>query len=121
MGSGTDVATETANVILLGDNLLEFVTALTIARRVHQVILVNFVGTLLIDGLSRPGVRGLLPVAPVPNGLRLRESASVWETYRRDRGALALSTITVPSDFVIFLTNTKVEPGILEANATTLI
>src|SRR5262249_29639330 len=28
MGSGTDVATETANVVLLGDNLLEFVMAL---------------------------------------------------------------------------------------------
>jgi P-type Cu+ transporter len=50
MGSGTDVATETADVVLLGDNLLDFVTALKIARRVHRVIIVNFTGTLLVDG-----------------------------------------------------------------------
>ena len=52
MGSGTDVATETANVVLLGDNLLEFVTALKIARRVHGIIMVNFAGTLLVDGIG---------------------------------------------------------------------
>jgi len=52
MGSGTDVATETANVVLLGDNLLEFVTALKIARRVHGVIMVNFAGTLIVDGFG---------------------------------------------------------------------
>jgi len=52
MGSGTDVATETANVVLLGDNLLEFVTALKIARRVHGVIMVNFAGTLIVDGIG---------------------------------------------------------------------
>src|SRR5262245_46680873 len=52
MGSGTDVATETANVVLLGDNLLEFVTALKIARRVHGVITVNFAGTLIVDGIG---------------------------------------------------------------------
>jgi heavy metal translocating P-type ATPase len=52
MGSGTDVATETANVVLLGDNLLEFVTALKIARRVHGVIMVNFGGTLIVDGIG---------------------------------------------------------------------
>ena len=50
MGSGTDVARETANVVLLGNNLLDFVTALKIARRVRGVITVNFVGTLLVDG-----------------------------------------------------------------------
>ena len=42
MGSGTDVATETANVVLLGNNLLEFVTALKIARRVHRVVVLQF-------------------------------------------------------------------------------
>ena len=52
MGSGTDVATETANVVLLGDNLLEFVTALKIARRVRGVIMVNFAGTLIVDGIG---------------------------------------------------------------------
>jgi Cd2+/Zn2+-exporting ATPase/Cu+-exporting ATPase len=50
MGSGTDVARETASVVLLGNNLNDFVTALKIARRVHRIIMVNFVGTLAVDG-----------------------------------------------------------------------
>jgi Cd2+/Zn2+-exporting ATPase/Cu+-exporting ATPase len=52
MGSGTDVATETANVILLGNNLLEIVTALKIAKRVYRIIMVNFTGTLVVDGIG---------------------------------------------------------------------
>ena len=50
MGSGTDVARESANVLLLGNNLLDFVTALKISRRVYRIIMVNFVGTLAVDG-----------------------------------------------------------------------
>jgi len=52
MGSGTDVARETASVVLLGNDLMDFVAALKIARRVHRTILVNFVGTLAVDGLG---------------------------------------------------------------------
>ena len=52
MGSGTDVARETASVVLLGNNLMDFVAALKIARRVHRTILVNFVGTLAVDGMG---------------------------------------------------------------------
>jgi Cd2+/Zn2+-exporting ATPase/Cu+-exporting ATPase len=52
MGSGTDVARETASVVLLGNNLMDFVAALKIARRVHRTILVNFIGTLTVDGLG---------------------------------------------------------------------
>jgi Cu+-exporting ATPase len=50
MGSGTDVARETASVVLLGSNLLDFVTALKIAQRVHRSVMVNFAGTLAVDG-----------------------------------------------------------------------
>ena len=52
MGSGTDVARETASVVLLGNNLMDFVAALKIARRVHRTIMVNFVGTLAVDGIG---------------------------------------------------------------------
>jgi Cu+-exporting ATPase len=52
MGSGTDVARESANVMLLGNNLMTFVDALAIARRCYRIILVNFVGTLAVDGLG---------------------------------------------------------------------
>jgi len=52
MGSGTDVARETASVVLLGNDLMDFVAALKIARRVHRTIMVNFAGTLAVDGLG---------------------------------------------------------------------
>jgi Cd2+/Zn2+-exporting ATPase/Cu+-exporting ATPase len=50
MGSGTDLARESAHVMLLGDDLLRFVGALRIARRCRRIILQNFAGTLLVDG-----------------------------------------------------------------------
>jgi Cd2+/Zn2+-exporting ATPase/Cu+-exporting ATPase len=52
MGSGTDVARESADVVLLGNDLLKLVEALRIARRCRAVILQNFSGTLLVDGLG---------------------------------------------------------------------
>lgn len=52
MGSGTDVARESADVVLLGNDLLKFVETLTVARRCRQIIWFNFVGTLLVDGVG---------------------------------------------------------------------
>jgi Cd2+/Zn2+-exporting ATPase/Cu+-exporting ATPase len=52
MGSGTDVARETANVVLLGNDLLDFVHAMKIARRAHRIIMTNFTGTLVVDGIG---------------------------------------------------------------------
>jgi len=50
MGSGTDVARESADVVLLGNNLLRFTEVLKVARRCRNIIYANFVGTLLVDG-----------------------------------------------------------------------
>jgi Cd2+/Zn2+-exporting ATPase/Cu+-exporting ATPase len=50
MGSGTDVARESARVLLLGDDLMTLVETLRIARRCRGIILQNFVGTLAVDG-----------------------------------------------------------------------
>jgi Cd2+/Zn2+-exporting ATPase/Cu+-exporting ATPase len=50
MGSGTDVARETAGIMLLGDDLRGVVETLRIARRCYRIILTNFVGTLVVDG-----------------------------------------------------------------------
>ena len=50
MGSGTDVARESANIMLLGNDLLKFVETVRIARRCHRIILANFAGTLIVDG-----------------------------------------------------------------------
>jgi P-type E1-E2 ATPase len=52
MGSGTDVARESADVVLLGNDLLRFVETLRIARRCRATIWQNFVGTLLVDGIG---------------------------------------------------------------------
>jgi heavy metal translocating P-type ATPase len=50
MGSGTDVARESADVVLLGNDLAKFVETVRIARRCRRIIMTNFVGTLLVDG-----------------------------------------------------------------------
>ena len=52
MGSGTDVARESANVVLLGNDLLTFVETLRIAQRCRRIIMTNFAGTLLVDGIG---------------------------------------------------------------------
>ena len=49
MGSGTDVARESADVILIGNDLNKLVETLRIARRCHRTIMQNFVGTLAVD------------------------------------------------------------------------
>jgi P-type E1-E2 ATPase len=50
MGSGTDVARETAGIMLLGNDLRGLVDALRLARRCYRIIMVNFAGTLVVDG-----------------------------------------------------------------------
>jgi cation transport ATPase len=52
MGSGTDVARESASIMLLGNDLLKFVETVKIARRCRRIIMANFVGTLLVDGVG---------------------------------------------------------------------
>jgi P-type E1-E2 ATPase len=52
MGSGTDVARESAQIMLLGNDLLKFVETLKIATRCHRIIIANFTGTLVVDGVG---------------------------------------------------------------------
>jgi P-type Cu+ transporter len=52
MGSGTDVARESADVILIGSDLAKFVETLQVARRCRGIIMQNFVGTLAIDSVG---------------------------------------------------------------------
>jgi Cd2+/Zn2+-exporting ATPase/Cu+-exporting ATPase len=52
MGSGTDVARESADVILIGSDLVKFVEALRIARRCRGIIMQNFAGTLIVDSIG---------------------------------------------------------------------
>ena len=52
MGSGTEVARESANVLLLGNDLLKVVEVIRIARRCHGIIMFNFAGTLGVDAVG---------------------------------------------------------------------
>lgn len=52
MGSGTDVARESADIILIGNDLSKFVETLRIARRCRRIIMQNFVGTLAVDSVG---------------------------------------------------------------------
>lgn len=52
MGSGTDVAHESADIILLGNDLARFVETLVISRRTRRIIFQNFAGTLAVDSIG---------------------------------------------------------------------
>jgi Cd2+/Zn2+-exporting ATPase/Cu+-exporting ATPase len=52
MGSGTDVARESADVVLLGNDLVKFTETLAIARWARRIIWQNFVGTITVDALG---------------------------------------------------------------------
>jgi P-type E1-E2 ATPase len=60
MGSGTDVARESADVVLLGNDLLKFTETLAIARWTRRIIWWNFAGTIGVDvigiGLASVGL-----------------------------------------------------------------
>jgi heavy metal translocating P-type ATPase len=52
MGSGTDVAKESADVVLIGNDLVKLVETLRIARRTKGIIWQNFAGTIGVDTLG---------------------------------------------------------------------
>lgn len=52
MGSGTDVARESADVVLLGNDLVKFARTLSLARRTRRIIWANFAGTIGVDLLG---------------------------------------------------------------------
>jgi len=52
MGAGTDVARESANVVLIGNDLSKLVETLAIARLCRRTIMQNFIGTLAVDGIG---------------------------------------------------------------------
>jgi Cu+-exporting ATPase len=52
MGSGTDVARESADIVLLGNDLVRFADTVAIARRTRGIIWQNFTGTIAVDTLG---------------------------------------------------------------------
>ncbi|MGZ9811430.1 heavy metal translocating P-type ATPase [Pseudoroseicyclus sp. H15] len=52
MGSGTEVAREKADIVLLGNDLARFTETVTVARRTRQIIWFNLWGTIVVDLLG---------------------------------------------------------------------
>jgi P-type E1-E2 ATPase len=52
MGSGTEVARESANIMLIGNDLVRLVETIKIARRCRRIIMQNFQGTLAVDSIG---------------------------------------------------------------------
>jgi hypothetical protein len=52
MGSGTEVARESANIMLIGNDLLRLVDTIRISRRCRRIIMQNFGGTLAVDSVG---------------------------------------------------------------------
>ena len=52
MGSGTEVARESADIILIGNDVAKLVETLRIARRCRGIIMQNFAGTLAVDSVG---------------------------------------------------------------------
>lgn len=52
MGSGTDIARESADVVLISSDLNDVAKLLHTARRARRIIMFNFAGTILVDGIG---------------------------------------------------------------------
>jgi P-type E1-E2 ATPase len=87
MGAGTDVARESADVVLIGNDLDKFVETVMIARNCRRIILQNFYGTLIVDtigiGLAAAGYLNPLLATFIPR--RPRSSTSIVIAWRSRR------------------------------------
>ena len=65
MGTGTDVAREAGDVVLVGSAPADLVETVRVARRARRIIMVNLVGTVVVDvvGMIAAGLGLLGPVA----------------------------------------------------------
>jgi heavy metal translocating P-type ATPase len=96
MGAGTDVARESADIVLIGNDLVKFVETVRIARNCRTIILENFYGTLIVDtigiglaaaGLLNPLLAAFIHVASelifILNSTRLLPSREKRRVYSK--------------------------------------
>lgn len=83
MGSGTHVALETADIVLISSDLTRLTQAIHTARRARRIVLVNFIGTIGVDlvgmALAALGILGPLLAGIVHVG---SESAFILNSAR---------------------------------------
>ena len=81
--TGTDIARETADVILISADLADLTQTLRIARRARRIVLANFIGTIAVDlvgmALAALGILGPVLAAIVHVG---SESAFILNSAR---------------------------------------
>ncbi len=65
IGSGTDIALQSADAMLVKNNLLNLVDSIVIARRCYGIIWFNFIGTIVVDviGMALASSGHLNPLA----------------------------------------------------------
>jgi len=98
MGAGTDVARESADVVLIGNDLMKFVETVGVARSCRRIILQNFYGTLIVDtigiglaaaGLLNPLLAAFIHVASeltfILNSTRLLRSRENLQVFKEAR------------------------------------
>ena len=72
MGSGTDVAREAGDIVLVSSDPLSLARTIRIARRTRGIIMANFIGTIAVDavamGLAALGLLGPIAAALVHVG-----------------------------------------------------
>jgi heavy metal translocating P-type ATPase len=101
MGAGTDVARESADVVLIGNDLAKFVETVRIAKNCRRIILQNFYGTLIVDtigiglaavGLLNPLLATFIHVASeltfILNSTRLLPPREKAKTAEREQVAI---------------------------------
>lgn len=99
MGAGTDVTRESADIVLIGNDLAKFVETVRVARWCRSIILANFAGTIAVDvvgvglaaaGLLNPLVAALIHVvselAFILNSARLLPTLAPDATSRGQTG-----------------------------------
>ena len=96
MGAGTNAARESADVVLIGNDLMKLVETIRIARNCRRIIFQSFYGTLIVDtigmglaavGLLNPLLAAFIQVASeltfILNSTRLlapKQKETVFET-----------------------------------------
>ncbi|WP_369059882.1 HAD hydrolase family protein [Kocuria rhizophila] len=64
MGSGTDIARESSDIVLISSDIHDLVRTVHVARRARRIVMFNFVGTIAVDlvGMVLAAVGLLSPV-----------------------------------------------------------
>lgn len=101
MGSGTDVAMESADVVLLGSDLGKLVDTMRLARRCRAIIGQNFGGTLVVDvigvALAAFGVLNPLLAAFIHVSSELAFILNSTRLLPRSRAGAAVADAAAPS------------------------